>query len=613
MDLKRDSALSAAGLRRLGARLFTDQAELSRARGGVADVAAALEAETTAIRRAVVLGVARAWGAPVPDSVDLRLDEGALDWPPPAPDQLSWALGAVYEGLLELEMSTDGRVIQSIGRRRAGAHFTSPELAADVARRALEPLVATAPSGPLYVCDPSMGSGVFLSAAATLLSSSLGVSLEQVIRTWIHGIDRDPLAVLVGRLALAALGGLDPEEIASNLVVGNAVIAPEGAPAEVRSEALDWARAFSRPAAEGGFHAIVGNPPWVAYAGRAAQPLSRSLHAYFRGRYPAFSGYRTLHGIFVSRAAEALAPGGRLGLVVPTSMADLAGYAPARRAHDAIARPDEDLPDYGADAFDGVFQPAMAILSTRRASVEITASAEWALSRCDLDEATRGVLDRGAALGRFPAELFGERGFQTSGDDRQRLSAQPDARRTVGLRVGKDVRPFEVAPPALFVDPAELGGRLRSDDVWRSVAGYVRQTARYPMAAKSDGTPFRNSILAVFGSASVPADAVLAYLNSWPIRFFHYMRFRDARQGMPQIKIGHLRNLPLPTGGGAWLTELARLGRALGDRNRGIDADSQVQLDSIVSEALGLDVRSRERIARFSREDGALVRPRDRA
>ncbi len=601
--MKRSSGQGAASLRRAGRRLFADHA----ARG--ASPSAAPQAQTTvAIRRSIVLAVARAWGASVPDEGTVA--HATIDLPRPEPDHIAWSLGAVYEGLLELEVAPDGRVIDSIGRRRAGAHFTSPEVADDVARRALAPLVAARARGPLFVCDPAMGSGVFLSSAARFLSSSLGVDLPCAVADWLFGIDRDPTAVLVARIALAHLGGLRPEDLEARLVSGDAVVSPGGAPAELASEALSWEDTFPHVFARGGFDAVVGNPPWVAYAGRAAQPLSPSLHAYFRARYPAFAGYRTLHGLFVSRAAEVLAPGGRLGLVVPTSMADLAGYAPARGAHDALARPDEDLPDYGADAFDGVFQPAMAILSTRRAAAEVVAGDEWALARADLDDATRAILERCDRLGRVPPELFGERGFQTSSGDLARLSATPVARRTVGLRAGKDVRPFELGPPSLFADPAELGGRLRDPDVWRAVAGYVRQTARYPMAAQADGTPFRNSILAVFGVAELPTDGVLAYLNSWPLRFLHYMRFRDARQGMPQLKIGHLRSLPIPAGGGPWLGDLARLGRSLGARNDGIDAESQARIDSIVSDALGLDAGSRERVARFSREEGAMVRPR---
>ncbi len=132
----------------------------------------------------------------------------------------------------------------------------------------------------------------------------------------------------------------------------------------------------------GGFDVILGNPPWVSYAGRAAQPLSGELRDFYLKTSPAFHGYRNLQGVFVHRAARMLRPGGRLGLVLPTSMSDLAGYEPSRRAHDELCVCDEELPDFGDRAFEGVFQPSMALLSTRRpAPVPLRKTGPWPLQR----------------------------------------------------------------------------------------------------------------------------------------------------------------------------------------------------------------------------------------
>jgi hypothetical protein len=282
-------------------------------------------------------------------------------------------------------------------------------------------------------------------------------------------------------------------------------------------------------------------------------------------------------------------------------MADLAGYAPARRAHDSLAEADKNLVDYGADAFDGVFQPAMGLCSTRRDRPIEPGDEDWHLDRAELDDVTRSLLDRLSSLPRLPHAAFGERGFQTYRGDVEKMSRTPDARRDVGIRVGKDVTPFRAAPPSLFVDPSDFRGRFRTSDAWQLVRGYVRQTARFPMAALADGTPFRNSVLALFAADGIGEDALVAYLNAWPIRFFHFMRFRDARQGMPQVKIGHLRSLPRWTGA-ELAGALTKIGREIGRRNTGIEPERQAELDALVSSALGLSARQRERIAQFSRE-----------
>ncbi|MFW5739950.1 MAG: Eco57I restriction-modification methylase domain-containing protein, partial [Myxococcota bacterium] len=193
---------------------------------------------------------------------------------------------------------------------------------------------------------------------------------------------------------------------------------------EPRSHAFHWPLEFPEVFAprSGGFDAAVGNPPWVAFAGRAAQPLEKGTRGYYLHVSDAFRGYRTLQGLFVHRCASMLRPGGRLGLVVPTSMSDLAGYAPVRGVHDALCEVDGELPDFG-EAFDGVFQPSMALLSTRREeAVRCNGEASaWLVRRDDLAGWARGVLERMARLPAMPAGAFAERGFQSTREDRPRI------------------------------------------------------------------------------------------------------------------------------------------------------------------------------------------------
>jgi hypothetical protein len=121
----------------------------------------------------------------------------------------------------------------------------------------------------------------------------------------------------------------------------------------------------------------------------------------------------------------------------------------------------------------------------------------------------------------------------------------------------------------------------------------VRQTARFPIAVMSDGLAFRNSLLAGFEDDAHPAAFLAAYLNSNVVRWLHYMRHRDARQGMPQMKIGHLRSIPAPPKR-ELIAELARVGEALTSANGGLDADGQARIDDIV--AAMFELTSDERV-----------------
>src|SRR5690606_38126881 len=115
-----------------------------------------------------------------------------------------------------------------------------------------------------------------------------------------------------------------------------------------------------------GFDWIVGNPPWVAFQGRATQRISPERRAFCRQHYRAFSGYPTLHGMFIGRAAE-LAPHGRVTLLVPSSVSDLEGYRGARAALRKTHDLDEPMPEFGQDAFEGVVQPCFGLIARGRA------------------------------------------------------------------------------------------------------------------------------------------------------------------------------------------------------------------------------------------------------
>lgn len=509
-----------------------------------------------------------------------------------------------------------GRValLDSVARRRSGSHYTPPALTERVVAETLDPLLGADPAPDdvlaLRVCDPAMGTGAFLVAACRYLAerllaaerrakSSRTSALRRVAEQCLFGVDRDELAVGVARQALW-------------LTIADATLPLTAFDLALRTgESLtdfDWKAAFARVFDErDGFDAFVGNPPWVSYAGRAAQPLSPALRSAY-SRFESFHGYKNLQGLFVERASRLLRPRGRLGFVLPSSMSELAGYRPTRRAHDRFCAPDPLLPDLGADAFDGVFQPCMVLRSTRRAEpLADVPERPWPVERPDLDHVARALIEK-LARPPLPPELFGERGLQSTGRDGEHLGVAPSERHSVPLRSGSDVEAFGLRAPSAHADPAWFGARLRAQGEWAQVRLLVRQTARVPVAALSDGVGFRNSLLAGFEDSEHSAAFLVAYLNSTPIRWLHHARHRDARQGMPQLKISHLRATPAPPTR-ALVRALEAFGKELSSRGRGIFAKEQSELDELVADAFELDQKERKRLADFGAHV-AGVRPR---
>ena len=355
----------------------------------------------------------------------------------------------------------------------------------------------------------------------------------------------------------------------------------DGLAARVFDRATEYPQVFARA----GFDVVLGNPPWIAHAGPAAQPLEPEVKRYYQ---------RT----FITRAARLLKAGGMLGLLIPSSVSELHGYHATRAAHDELCSFPAELIDFGEGAIEGVTQPCMGLVSRRTEGgrTDAAAGAPWPMWRPDLDATARGLLAKLEKLPPLPPALFGERGVQSDRllAEHFLVTPKPVARFTTPIREGKDVREFQLLPPQNHVDRAALGSRMRGAEEYTAVSVVVRQTARYPIAALSDGCAFRNSLLAVFETPLWSAHALVALLNSATVRWLHYMRFLDARQPvMPQVKIGHLRSLPAPLEMSPDQRQhLARLGEHL-SLSKGGTVTEREELDLLVANIYGLDAVER--------------------
>jgi len=145
-------------------------------------------------------------------------------------------LGSVYESLLQLQpqLAEDGRRLvfasdaaeaKGNQRRTTGSYYTPDSLVQALLDTALDPVLDRAEAGAadpaeallsLTVLDPACGSGHFLLAAARRIATRVARyraggapssedfrhALRDVARRCIHGVDRNPMAVELTRVAL---------------------------------------------------------------------------------------------------------------------------------------------------------------------------------------------------------------------------------------------------------------------------------------------------------------------------------------------------------------------------------------------------------------------------
>jgi hypothetical protein len=219
----------------------------------------------------------------------------ALDGHPgPAPD----LLGHVHEALVD-----PGH------RHRRGVFYTPPAVAAAVAGLLDWP---DAPGRPPQVCDPAVGGGAFLLAAARVLEGR-GFERAAIVGHALWGVDVDPVAAAVAGTALvlwAAETGPVPAPPA--IVVGDSL---------GRGPAVWNGR---RPADEspGGFDVVLGNPPFQSQLGRGtARPVHGDDAERLRRRFGAVAyRYTDSAALFLLEACRWTRPGGQVALVLPQSV-----------------------------------------------------------------------------------------------------------------------------------------------------------------------------------------------------------------------------------------------------------------------------------------------------
>lgn len=206
--------------------------------------------------------------------------------------------------------------LEKAARQRAGIFYTPPEVAAEVVRVALEPVLMRRQTPEdvlkLTVCDPACGGGVFLMEACRQLAEHLagmGVPLpeakKRVAVECLTGVDCDPGAVTLARQSLAHFTGMAPEDF----------------PRVVCADSLkSWHDPAIFPAA--GVDVMLGNPPFLG-----GRKIRRALgDAYFdfltRQFAPGASGNADLCAFFLRLAGKVLRPGGICGFITTNTIAE---------------------------------------------------------------------------------------------------------------------------------------------------------------------------------------------------------------------------------------------------------------------------------------------------
>jgi predicted RNA methylase len=492
-------------------------------------------------------------------------------------------LSDVYEALLQLmPVQRDGGVVlrpASAERKRRGAYFTPPAIAAEVVRAAL----AGAPPRP-RVLDPAMGTGVFLLEAIRQLAPS--EDSVHLAETCLFGVDLDPIAVHVAVLSLWLETGARPERLKRHLVHGDAL-----------------SRHCSLPQAD----VVLGNPPWGAEYGEDER---RSLSARFpRAVCRSFDSAK----LFVDLGSRVSR--GTLGLVLPHAFLAQEKHADVRGLLLERMSPRAAL-DLG-NAFPGAAAPTCALVFGPRPGPE-TVSVRGEPSPASLWTEEAFPID---GIGRRLVLLELQRRHPRLGDLSHLLLV-----RDVGLNYNR----ASVARRSLYASdapdhpldrpryrgrdfarygPIRRGGWLRHDAEEALLPGealsYCRETMALPakivlrqtadrLVATVDYTRMvmGRSVIAVVVKDPAWLLPLLAWLNSAPVTGLYRTLAGEEGRVLPQVKVARLHALPIPAHDqeeAAWKC-LGALGQRLLAAD-GSDTTAEGEIDLLVTRMYGLTER----------------------
>lgn len=583
-------------------------------------------------------------------------------------------LGSIYERFLgKVIVATDkrARVEERPEVRKAGGiYYTPTHIVHHIVDGTLGPLFkgkSFESLKKLKICDTACGSGSFLIAAFDALIQAAAewfndnpqkakdagcipvdggwrLSLAQkreLLVSCIYGVDLDHQAIEVAQLSLS-LKLLEDETAGSaffgqqeieqallpslmyNVIWGNALIDVDFYDGEMFPDAdlklkpTSLMRSFASVFKQGGFDAIVGNPPYLFIT-----ELSQEEKDYFSRRYETVEYRFDIYGLFMERAAkELLTQGGRLGYIIPHTLLANDSYIKLRKL--LLERTTlVEVTDIGAGVFQGAKNETMVVLfenspaKRKRVDVCLTTAktfptptkafsinqSEWLanpkhawLVHVDTDAAAL-ISKMGTDCTLLGTYCTVNQGLRT-GDNEKFIKPSSQGPLWVPVAGGKDVARYTPLRQRQFVlyDPAKLDAPRRREIFDRTEKIVVQEIRNISLArrivATLDTTRMfclqSTNVIGLREDASIDLYFLLGVIGSHVMN--HYFRLKFPANN--HIASNQLAALPIPRATPADHLKVRKLVEAL---MKTVDAlhitEAPLQQESLRARAQALDTQ----------------------
>ncbi len=521
-------------------------------------------------------------------------------------------LGQVYERFLGKTVHIDGPTVtveeKPEVRKAGGVYYTPTHIVEFIVRETLGQLVEQYRPGPkggvsrLRVLDPACGSGSFLLGVYDFL---LDWHLEQYLREreryqdmllplengeWrlttderkrillnnVWGVDIDPQAVEVTKLSLLlkvlegedsdsldrqfalfherALPDLDRNIRCGNSLVGSEFFADEqftllDPDHQLRVNPFDWSSEFLDIMNDGGFHVVLGNPPYVF-----GEFHDDAVKEYLETNYETAQGQYDTYKLFLEKALYLTRNGGKFGMIVPDAILARDEGEPVRRM--LLAGGMEATYHCGM-VFDANVS-AVVVSGTKgetpariqvftREGTQTEESHTCARDRFVTDRRARFLVHSSDEEARTIAKLegagttLGEAYISMSrGEEVGKKHTLPEGRWPI--LVGEDVSRFRVRSPSRFVNDVR-----KDPSIYVAPKIVIVKTGDTVVAAlDEEGWITMQSLYNLHVRDGIDEATIVGVLNSQVVEWFIRRTFTDYKLLFPQLNQTTILDIPAP-------------------------------------------------------------------
>ena len=436
---------------------------------------------------------------------------------------------------------------------------------------------------------------------------------KRILLANIYGVDIDRQAVEVTKLSLLlkVLEGENDESISKQLTLfqeralpdlgenikcGNSLIGwdilednPGLGQEEIeRINPFDWDIEFPEIVRAGGFHVVIGNPPYVFGRDWKALKISNEVKTYLGKNFMSSPYQLDMFSIFIEKASQLCRLSGRIGQIVPNVWLNNT-YSSSTRNFILHQANDLCITIPPKDVFSGL--TVDAIVYTYQKAIEhgksfkiremyqgnISDVAEYpteqylsgdqpistTLSNTAADLISR-IREKFPNLEKFARITRGVHSYRTGGYGKTAFGNGPQTSRDVDERPyhskariegyrpfikGRDLRRFAPVVPTEFIKYGEWLAEPRSPEFFQGNRIYSRKILgeRLLVTLEANDSVADQQVYITLPKAPIPSYSYLAgVLGSKFINFFIRSFYNEENDSFPQIKVGQLKSLPIP-------------------------------------------------------------------